>query len=230
MCRYVYVCVFLCVYIYMYRYMFGICIHLYIYIYMIMHLYYILYILVIYIIVVYLITHTHTDIYIYIHIRDFAVILYLFFFVFKDILAFQLTFPIFPSWFQHVSAQWCIVPGPRTCLTGWGDTERFMMFAMVFPVLALWVLLAWAISHYFPIKRRGCDCQGRPVKIQRDVTGCPGNLVFHNFYTIGERLPWSEVIGFGRGTLKFSPELRYVASSSFFEEFREELWCLILPG
>lgn len=40
-----------------------------------------------------------------------------------------------------------------TCLTGWGDTERFMMFAMVFPVLALWVLLAWAISHYFPIKR-----------------------------------------------------------------------------
>ena len=163
--------------------------YIYLYIYMIMHLYYILYILVIYIyiIVVYLITHTHT--YIYIHIRDFAVILYLFFFVFKDILASQLTFPIFPSWFQHVSAQWCIVPGPRTCLTGWGDTERFMMFAMVFPVLALWVLLAWAISHYFPIKRRGCDCQGRPVKIQRDVTGCPGNLVFHNFYTIGERLP-----------------------------------------
>ena len=89
----------------MYRYMFRICMHISIYIYdyaSILYTIYFSYNIYIYIYIYYscIFNDTHIYIYIYIHIRDFTVILYLFFFVIKDILASQLTFPIFPSWFQ----------------------------------------------------------------------------------------------------------------------------------
>ena len=149
--------------------------------------------------------------------------LYLFFLVFKDILASQLTFPIFPSWFQ-LNGALCLGQG-----LAWpaGGTQS----------------VSWCLPWCFRCSPSGSCWRGpspTTFRSRGEAAIARGDQWKSNGMwpgvqeiwcsTIGERLPWSEVIGFGRSTLKFSPELRYVASSSFFEEFREERWCFILPG